>query len=73
MDRLDVFTITASGEPTLHSGIGQIIRHLKNKTNQPVDVLTNGSLFDQKEVREDLMPADIIIPSLDSLQCLQIL
>lgn len=66
VNRLDVFTITASGEPTLHSGIGQIIRHIKNKTNKPVAILTNGSLFDQQEVQEELMPADIIIPSLDS-------
>lgn len=66
VDHLDVFTITASGEPTLHSGIGKIIRHIKNKTNKPVAVLTNGSLFDQQKVREDLMEADIIIPSLDS-------
>ena len=28
---LDVFTITASGEPTLHTGIGKIIRHIKEK------------------------------------------
>ena len=28
---LDVFTITASGEPTLHTGIGTIIRHIKEK------------------------------------------
>ena len=26
---LDFFTITASGEPTLHTGIGRIIRHIK--------------------------------------------
>lgn len=66
VDRLDVFTITASGEPTLHSGIGEIIRHIKSKTNKPVAVLTNGSLFDRQEVRDDLMAADIVIPSLDS-------
>lgn len=66
LDRLDVFTVTASGEPTLHSGIGQIIKHIKNKTNKPVAVLTNGSLFNQQKVREELMVADIIIPSLDS-------
>jgi wyosine [tRNA(Phe)-imidazoG37] synthetase (radical SAM superfamily) len=62
----DVFTITATGEPTLHSGIGAIIRHLKTQTAKPVAVLTNGSLLYQPRVREDLAAADIVIPSLDA-------
>ncbi len=64
--RIDVYTVTASGEPTLHSGIGDIIKHLKGKTNKPVVVLTNSSLLHLKSVRRDLLPADIIIPSLDA-------
>jgi len=63
---LDVFTITASGEPTLHTGIGTIIRHIKEKTNKPVAILTNGSQLHLKEVRQDLLAADIVIPSLDA-------
>ena len=66
VDRLDVFTITASGEPTLHSGIGNIIRHIREKSGKPVAVLTNGSLLHIDEVRQDLMAADIVVPSLDS-------
>lgn len=66
VQRLDVFTITASGEPTLHSGIGAIIRHLKARTAKPVAVLTNGSLLYNPAVRHDLLPADIVIPSLDA-------
>ena len=62
---LDVFTITASGEPTLHTGIGTIIRHIKKKTDKPVAILTNGSQLYLKEVRQDLQAADIVIPSLD--------
>jgi wyosine [tRNA(Phe)-imidazoG37] synthetase (radical SAM superfamily) len=66
-DRMpDVFTITGSGEPTLHSGIGLIIRHLKERTTTPVAVLTNGSLMHLESVREDLKAADIVIPSLDA-------
>lgn len=64
--RLDVCTITASGEPTLHTGIGAIIRHLKDRTTKPVAVLTNGSLFHDPTVRRDLLAADIVIPSLDA-------
>ncbi len=66
VSRLDVFTITASGEPTLHTGLGAIIDHIKAKTAKPVAVLTNGSLLYLPEVRNDLAHADIIIPSLDS-------
>jgi wyosine [tRNA(Phe)-imidazoG37] synthetase (radical SAM superfamily) len=63
---LDYFTITASGEPTLHTGIGKIIRHLKEQTDKPVAILTNGSQLYLKEVRADLSRADIVIPSLDA-------
>lgn len=66
VERLDVLTITASGEPTLHSGLGRIITHLKKNIAKPVAVLSNGSLFHLPEVRRELAPADIVIPSLDS-------
>lgn len=66
VERLDVFTITASGEPTLHSGLGKIIAFLKNAVDRPVAVLTNGSLLYRPEVRDDLAGADIVIPSLDA-------
>jgi len=62
----DAFTITGSGEPTLHRGIGSVIRYLKTLTDKPVAVLTNGSLLHLREVQHDLMEADIVIPSLDA-------
>ncbi len=63
---IDVFTITASGEPTLHSGIGKVIRYIKKNSDKPVAILTNGSQLYLKEVRHDLLDADIVIPSLDA-------
>ncbi len=63
---IDVFTITAMGEPTLHTGLGQIIRHIKKKTGKPVAVLTNGATMHLEDVRQELQAADIVIPSLDS-------
>jgi len=62
----DIYTVTGSGEPTLHNGIGRIIRFLKEKTTRPVAVLTNASLLYLPEVREELAAADIVMPSLDA-------
>jgi wyosine [tRNA(Phe)-imidazoG37] synthetase (radical SAM superfamily) len=62
-----VVTLTASGEPTLHSGIGRVIAFLKDRTELPVVVLTNSSLLGDPQVRLDLMAADIVVPSLDAV------
>jgi len=64
--RPDYITLSGSGEPTLHSGIGELIGSVKKQTNIPVAVLTNGSLLWNKEVREALVGADLVIPSLDA-------
>jgi wyosine [tRNA(Phe)-imidazoG37] synthetase (radical SAM superfamily) len=64
---LDHITISGSGEPTLNSKIGDIIRGIKHITTVPVAVLTNGTLLDNPEVRHDLMNADIVSPSLDAV------
>ena len=64
---VDVVTVTASGEPTLHSGLGRIISFLKEKTGKPVAVLINGTNLDNKDVVADLNLADVVIPSLDTV------
>lgn len=64
--KVDVLTITAKGEPTLHSELGSILCHLKKKSKKPVAVLTNGTTLMDKSVRQDLMIADIVVPSLDA-------
>ncbi|MBE0568421.1 MAG: radical SAM protein [Deltaproteobacteria bacterium] len=65
-DSPDTISLAGSGEPTLNSGIGALIRGIKERTAIPVAVLTNGSLLRMDEVREDLMPADLVLPSLDA-------
>jgi len=68
-DRLalvDVVTVTASGEPTLHSGLGRIITCLKEMSGKPVVVLTNGTTLMMEDVVDDLCRADVVIPSLDT-------
>jgi wyosine [tRNA(Phe)-imidazoG37] synthetase (radical SAM superfamily) len=62
----DYIALAGSGEPTLHSGIGELIREIKRMTKVPVAVLTNGSLLWMSEVREALMAADLVLPSLDA-------
>ena len=62
----DVITLAGSGEPTLHSEIDQVIDSIKQMTDIKVVVLTNGSLLWLEEVRERILKADIIVPTLSS-------
>jgi wyosine [tRNA(Phe)-imidazoG37] synthetase (radical SAM superfamily) len=64
--RIDYISLSGSGEPTLNSDIGWVIRRLKDRVPLPVAVITNGSLLDQEDVRKDLMAADVVLPSLDA-------
>ena len=66
--RLDVVTFSGSGEPTLHAGIGRIIRHIKKRFPQyRVVVLTNGTMLWDRHVRLSIAEADIVVPSLDAV------
>lgn len=61
------YTFSGSGEPTLAANIGEIIRFIKEqKPEAKVAVLTNGTLLWQKEVRLELLLADLVMPSLDA-------
>jgi len=62
----DAVTIVGEGEPTLYLGLGKLIRGLKDRTDKPVAVITNGALLSDPEVREELMAADIVLPSADA-------
>lgn len=63
---LDYITFSGSGEPTLNSDIGTMIKKIKEMTSTPLAVLTNGTLLFDKKVRQDLLKADLVIPSLDA-------
>ncbi len=62
----DYITMSGSGEPTLNSGMGRLIEKIKKITDIPVAVITNGTLFDNPQVRKDCLKADLILPSLDA-------
>ncbi|KAF0108138.1 MAG: radical SAM protein [Anaerolineaceae bacterium] len=63
---IDWATFVGSGEPTLHSGLGWMIRQVKAHTDLPVAVITNGSLLFLPEVRDELLAADAVLPTLDA-------
>jgi wyosine [tRNA(Phe)-imidazoG37] synthetase (radical SAM superfamily) len=62
----DFITIAGSGEPTLNLRLGELIEKIKSVTSIAVAVLTNGTLFDRKDVRADCAKADVVMPSLDA-------
>lgn len=62
----DWVTFSGSGEPTLNSGIGAIIKGIRNITDSPICVITNGTLLWDPRVRSDILDADAVMPSLDS-------
>ncbi len=62
----DCLTFTASGEPTLHTGIGELLAFARTLTPKPLVVLTNGTLLWMEEVRDALCKADLVLPSLDA-------
>jgi wyosine [tRNA(Phe)-imidazoG37] synthetase (radical SAM superfamily) len=63
---IDWITFVGSGEPTLHNGLGWLIREVKNIADLRVAVITNGALLYLPEVRQELLTADAILPSLDA-------
>ncbi|RLD50458.1 MAG: radical SAM protein [Bacteroidetes bacterium] len=63
----DYITFSGSGEPTLNSRIGDVLNFIKKlKPNIPVAVLTNGTLLHREDVRQEIMNADVVLPSLDA-------
>ncbi len=62
----DFITIAGSGEPTLNSGLGKLLKAASDITDIPLTVLTNGTLFYREDVRADCAQADVVMPSLDA-------
>lgn len=66
--RIDYVTFGGSGEPTLNLAIGNLIRYIKTKYPQyQTALLTNGTLFYRPEVRQEVLPFDLVLPSLDAI------
>ena len=65
--QLDYITFSGAGEPTLNSGIGRVIQHIKSHyPAYKLALLTNGTLLYDAQLRQEIIPCDLILPSLDS-------
>jgi len=63
--KLDYITFAGSGEPTLSLSLGPVLAHLKeNYPAYKIAVLTNGSLCTSPDVRQELLAADLISPTM---------
>lgn len=63
---IDYISFVGSGEPTLHSGLGWLIRAVKAITTIPVAVITNGVLLHRADVRQELLAADVVMPTVSA-------
>lgn len=65
---LDTITLAGSGEPTLARSLGPVIAFVKREYPEYLmSVLTNGSLLTRRDVQDELLPADRVIPTLTSV------
>lgn len=64
---LNYVTFSGAGEPTLHSGIGEIVAFIKKNTPFKLCLLTNATLLDRDNLMEELKDIDLIVPSLDAV------
>lgn len=64
--KIDYITLSGRGEPSLAENLGQIIKAVKTIRREPVAVLTNSSLMDREDVREQLSLADFVVAKLDA-------
>jgi wyosine [tRNA(Phe)-imidazoG37] synthetase (radical SAM superfamily) len=65
---LDFITFSGAGEPTLFSRLGDLICYIKNQYPEyKICLITNSTMFTDQTVIEEVLQADIILPSLDAV------
>lgn len=62
----NVATFSGSGEPSLSKRLGRMIEVVRDISGLPVAILTNSSLMHDRNVRNDLGKADIVVAKLDA-------
>jgi len=63
--KIDYLSFVPDGEPTLDINLGKIIERIR-PLHIKIAVITNGSLINRKDVREDLQKADLVSLKLDA-------
>ena len=66
-ESIDYLTFVSDGEPTLDINLGQQIKLMKS-LGIKIAVISNASLIDHKEIRENLMEADLVSLKIDSVE-----
>jgi wyosine [tRNA(Phe)-imidazoG37] synthetase (radical SAM superfamily) len=66
ISKYDVVTLVGEGEPTLYLGLYQLIKGIKERTDKPVALITNGALLYDEDVVKALNLADIVLPTFDA-------
>ena len=64
--KIDCYTFSGRGEPTLAKNLGVMIRAVREVTGTKVAVITNAGLIDRPDVQEDLFSADWVLAKLDA-------
>lgn len=64
--KADYITLSGSGEPTLHTRFGEILKFIRERSSIPSALLSNGTLFSLSEVRESAKQADLVKLSLSA-------
>ena len=64
---LKFVTLSGLGEPTLNTCIGDLIEQVKKFTGLKIAVITNSTLLAFPAVRQSILKADLIVPSLDAV------
>ncbi len=64
--RADYITLSGSGEPTLHSDFGEVLRFIRSRSSIPAVLLTNGTLLHLPEVQEAASCAQVVKVSLSA-------
>jgi len=64
--KIDYITFSGSGEPTLATNLGELIKAIKKLRRVRIAVLTNGSLINREDVQGELSGADFVIAKLDA-------
>ncbi|MGC9322245.1 MAG: radical SAM protein [Kosmotogaceae bacterium] len=66
-DSFDVVTVVGEGEPTLYKPLDSIVNGLRELTDKPLVLITNGSLLYERALREEILDFDIVMPTLDAI------